>query len=210
MAGEIAPVRLFEAAIEIGEALDLRDRHEEVPALAADLALDAALLVGAFLARDAEEGVEAIVGTQSDETLSLGSVAATQDPSHERAGVVVSDPGRHAADAGKGGDMAREERLLALAAKGDVDSDARVGQAQLEDRDRGALAGHDHVGETEVDLGFGASQMMSHDRDVAVLEVQLAAALADIPADGGLGHICAVLIEEALPDSTSRVALLSR
>jgi hypothetical protein len=52
--------------------------------------------------------------------------------------------------------------------------------------------------------------MMSHDRDVAVLEVQLAAALADIPADGGLGHICAVLIEEALPDSTSRVALLSR
>ncbi len=210
VAGEVAPVRLFEAAVEIGEALHRGHRHEEVAALAADLALDAALLVGAFLARDAEEGVEAIVGAQGDETLSLGSVSSSQDPGHEGTGVVVSDPGRHPADAGKGGDMTLEERLLTLGAESDVDSDARVREAQLEDRDRGALAGHDHVGETEVDLGFGASQMVSHDRNVAVLEVQLAAALADIPPDGGFAHVGAALVEEALPDPPGRVALLSR
>ena len=118
MAGKITPVRLFEAAIEIGEALHLGHRHEEVAPLAADLTFDTALLVGAFLARDAEEGVEAIVGAQSDETLGLGSVSSAQDPGHERAGVVIPDPGRHPTDAGKGSDMALEERLLALRSEG--------------------------------------------------------------------------------------------
>ena len=63
VAGEVAPVRLLEAPVEIGQALDPRDRDEEVPALPAHLALDAALLVGALLARLAVAGLEAIVAS---------------------------------------------------------------------------------------------------------------------------------------------------
>jgi len=40
VAGEVAPVGLLEPAVEVGEALDLRDGHEEAPALAPHLALD--------------------------------------------------------------------------------------------------------------------------------------------------------------------------
>lgn len=44
VAGEVDPVRLLHAAVRVGEARHLGHRHEEAPALAADLAPDAALL----------------------------------------------------------------------------------------------------------------------------------------------------------------------
>ena len=135
MAREVAPVGLLELAVELGEAPHPRHRHEEVPAGAAHLALDAALLVGTPLTRDAEEAVEAIVGTERDEALGLGPVPSPQDPGHEGPGVVVADPCRHPAEPREGDDVALEERLLALAAIGDVDGHARMGEAQLEDRD---------------------------------------------------------------------------
>jgi hypothetical protein len=51
VAGEVPAVRGFEPRVEIDEALDPRDRDEEPPPLAADLALDPALLVGPLLPR---------------------------------------------------------------------------------------------------------------------------------------------------------------
>jgi hypothetical protein len=46
------------------------------------------------------------------------------------------------------------------------------------------------------------------DRDVDVIEVQLAPTPPDIPADAGLGDVGALLVDEALPDPARRVALL--
>jgi hypothetical protein len=154
-------------------------------------------------------GLEAVVAAQGDEALGLDPVAPAQDPGHERPGVVVADPGGHPAEPGEGGDVALEERLLALRAEGDVDRDARVGEAQLEDRDLRALAADEDIGQAEVDLGFGAGLVVGDDRDVDVIEVQLAAARPDVPADGGLGDIGALLVDEALPDPAGGVALLA-
>ncbi|MGC8635274.1 MAG: hypothetical protein ACP5VP_11575 [Candidatus Limnocylindrales bacterium] len=51
VAGEVAQVGLFQPAVELGQALGLQDRHEEVAPLAADLTLDAAHLFAACAVR---------------------------------------------------------------------------------------------------------------------------------------------------------------
>ena len=106
--------------------------------------------------------------------------------------------------------MALEERLLALRAEGDVDGVARVGQAQLEHRDLGALTGDEHVREAEVDLGLVARVMEGDDRHVDPVDPELPAAGADVAADRHLGEGRTLLVDEALPDPAGRVALLGR
>ena len=82
-------------------------------------------------------------------------------------------------------------------------------EAQLEDRHRRPLAGDEHVGQTEVDLGLLARLVVGDDRDVDVVEMELAAALPDVPADRALGDVGALLVDQALPDPARRVALLA-
>ena len=209
VAGEIPPVCLLQAPVEVGEALHPRHGHEEAPALAAHLALDAALLVGTLLARLAVAGLEAVMAAQGDESLGLDPVPPAQDPGHERPGVVVADPGGHSMEPGERDDVALEERLLTLRSEGDVDRDARVGEAQLEDRDLRALAADEDIREAEVDLRFGAGLVVGDDRHVHVVEMQLAAAGPDVPADRRLGDIGTLLVDEALPDPAGGVALLA-
>ena len=105
--------------------------------------------------------------------------------------------------------MALEECLLALGAEGDVDRGPRVGQAQLEHRDLRAHPCDEHVGEAEVHLGLVARVVERDDRDVDVVEMQLAPAFANVPADGHLRHGRALLVDQALPDPARRVALLA-
>jgi hypothetical protein len=209
VAGKVAPVGLFQLPVELGETLHVRDRHEEPAALPADLALDTALLVGTALARDAEEGVERVVGAQGDEPLGLVPVASPQDPGDQGPGVVVPDADGHAAQAREGDHVALEEGLLALAAEGDVDRGPRVAQAQLEHRHLGALAGDVHVGEAEVDLGLVARCMQRDDRDGDAVEAELTAEPHDRPPDGRLGEGRTLLVDQALPDPARRVALLA-
>lgn len=147
------------------------------------------------------------MGPQGDEALGLVAVAPPQDPGHEGPRVVVPDPGG-VSTPGKGDDMALEERLLAFRAIGHVDRGPRVGQAQLEDRHPDRLAADDRLGHPEVDLGLLAGEMVGHDGDVAMDEVEFAAELADGAAHRGLGDLGSLLVDEALPDPARRVALL--
>jgi hypothetical protein len=208
VAGEVRPVGGLKAAVELGERADRGHGHEVASARAADLTLDAALLVGAALARDTEEGVEPVMRAQGDEPLRLLPVASPQDPGDQRLGIVVPDPGGNPAEPLEGDDVALEERLLALAAVRHVDRSTRMRQAQLEDRDPGLLEPDHYVGQPEVDLSLLARQVVGHDGDVVIDEIELAAGLADEPADGGLGEVRALLVDEALPDPACRVALL--
>ena len=79
-----------------------------------DLALDAALLVGAVGAGLAEERVEPVVRAQGDEPFRLCPVPAAQHALHRRLQVVVADPARHPTDVLERPDVAVEERLLGL------------------------------------------------------------------------------------------------
>ena len=165
--------------------------------------------MGTLLARLAVAGLEAVMTAQGDEAFGLDPVASAQDPGDERPGVVIADPRGHPAEPCEGGDVALEERLLALRSEGDVDRDPRVGEAQLEDRDLRLLAADEDVRQAEVDLGLLAGLVVGDDRDLDVIEVQLAAARADVPADGRLGDIGALLVDQPLPDPAGGVALLA-
>ncbi len=74
----------LEPGLQLLERRHLRDGHEVASAEAADVALDATLLVGTALSRQAAEAVEAIVAAQQREALRLDAVTADEDPSPRR------------------------------------------------------------------------------------------------------------------------------
>ncbi len=154
MARFVGRIRPCEQLVEPGEIRDPWHRHEVPAAEAADLAFDAALLVGARLTGLAEERVEAIVGSEGDEAVGLDPVPPLQHPGDGRAQVVVADPPGHAPEALERFDMALEERLLAVRAERDVDRAGRVAQAEVEDLDLHRRPGDDHRRLAEVDLGL--------------------------------------------------------
>ena len=85
-----------------------------VPAVAADFALDATLLVGSFEAGGRELRREQIVRTQRDEPVRLDPAAALQHLLHRRAQVVEPDLREHAAEPFERLDVQLQERLLGL------------------------------------------------------------------------------------------------
>ena len=87
----------------------------------ADVALDAAFLVGAVDARFAEERLEPVVRPQGDEPVVLETITALQDPGDRGLQVVVTDPARDPAEAFEGPDMGVGERLLRLVHVGPVE-----------------------------------------------------------------------------------------
>ena len=94
---------------------DLRDRDQVVAAEPADLALDAALLVGALDAGLAVERVEPVVRPERDPPVGLDPGPAEQHPRHRRLQVVVADlAGRDPAQHVERVHVAFQERLLAL------------------------------------------------------------------------------------------------
>ena len=71
----VCAVGRLEQRVELGQALDARDRHEVAAAEATDLALHAALFVRARDAGLAEERVEAEVRAQRGEAVALDALA---------------------------------------------------------------------------------------------------------------------------------------
>ena len=65
----------------------------------ADVALDAALLMGPGDARFTEERLEPVVRSERHEPVVLEAIAALQDPGHRGLQVVVTDPQRHPVEA---------------------------------------------------------------------------------------------------------------
>lgn len=98
-----------------------RHRHQVASPEAADIVLDAALLVSALFAWDAEERVEPVVRAERDEPVGLDPITALQDAGHRGLQVVVPDPSGDAAEVGERLDMPLQERFLGLGAVGDVE-----------------------------------------------------------------------------------------
>ena len=84
VAGVVCTVGCLEQRVQLGQALDARDRHEVAPAEAPDLALHAAFLMRARDAGLAEERVEAEVRAQRGEAVALDAVASGEHPRHGR------------------------------------------------------------------------------------------------------------------------------
>lgn len=88
--------------VQAGQGYGLGNRDQMSPTEAADLSFHAAFFVGAFEAGAAEEGVEPVVRSQSDEPAGLDPVPAAQDPGHGGFQVVVADQGRDPTEVPKG------------------------------------------------------------------------------------------------------------
>jgi len=176
---------------------------------ATDLALDAALLVGASLARQAEEGIEVEVRTEQGEAVGLDPIAALQHPGHRAREVVIADPGGQTPEAFEGDGVALEEGGLLGCQEGQRDRLARAGQAQVKEVDLGGLSSKDDGRLAEVDLGLLTRWVAGHDGHRADGRPELRAQLAHVLADRRLGDHGTVLLDQALPDPPCRVALLA-
>ena len=78
------------------EALEHRDRHEEVPSCIADEPFDFALVVA--FARSAEPILEQVVRLKLGERARPLPLAVTKDAGHRQLGVVIQNRLRHAAE----------------------------------------------------------------------------------------------------------------
>ena len=166
--------------VELGQALHLRHRDQVVSAKAADLTLDAALLVGTADAGLAEERSEQVVGAQRDEAVGLDPAAALEDPDDRRLEVVEADLGGDAAEELEAVGVAFEEGLLGLALEGLDPGGAGVGEADHEQVDFDQLSGDPDLRLAPVDLCLRA-------RIVGLGDVALRAQ-AERPATGGDGR----------------------
>ena len=160
----VCAVGCLEQRVQLGQALDARDRHEVAPAEAPDLALHAPLLVRARDAGLAEEAVEAVVRAQCGEAVALDAVAPQEHARDGRAQIVVANAPRYPAEALEGERVALEERLLALAREAHVDRPPRVREPQHEHRQLGQHAVQPDADPAEVDLRLLARRMQLGDR----------------------------------------------
>jgi hypothetical protein len=124
---------LLEMRVELGEAGDARDRHQEVTARVADQALDLAFVVA--LAGPAEAVEEQVVRLQLGEGAGPLTLAITEDAGHRQLGVVVEDRLGHAAQKGERRVVAVEESLDPLGRVGLDEAPIRVRQVKAEEVD---------------------------------------------------------------------------
>ena len=124
---------LLEMGVQLGEAGDRRDRHQEVAPGVADQALDLALVVA--LAGPAEAVEEQVVRLQLGEGARPLAPAVAEDAGHRQLGVVVEDRPRHAAQEGEGRVVAVEEGLDPLGRVGLDEAGIRVRQVEAEEVD---------------------------------------------------------------------------
>jgi hypothetical protein len=151
-AAVVAPVRRHEVSVGSRHVGDLGDRDEVASAEAAHLALDATLLVGPRLPRDAEERVEAIVAVERDEAVGLGPVAPDQHLLYGTREVVVPDPPGDSPEARERDRVALEEGCLVGRQEGERDGLAGRRQPQVKEMHLRRLAGADDRRLAEVDL----------------------------------------------------------
>ena len=123
----VLDVVLGQPGVQVRQRLHPRDRNQEVPPEPADLALDAALLVGPLLSRLAVERVEPVPGPKRQPAGVLLPVPALHHPRHRRRQVVVADvPPRHPARHGERGHVPLQQCLLRTRRVYPVHAQARV------------------------------------------------------------------------------------
>jgi hypothetical protein len=88
---QVLPARFLEQFVELLHRLDLGHRHEVAAAEAADLALNAALLMRALLAGQTERRFEAIVRAHRDEPVGLHTAPTLQDLRDRGLQIVIAD-----------------------------------------------------------------------------------------------------------------------
>lgn len=143
------------------------------------------------------------------------TTARVDDPGDCGGEVVVPDvPGGDAADLVERGDVALEERLLALGGVDPVHRLPGVTQPECEEEDLRLHPGHDDVELAEVDFCFCAWRVLLGDHDfdpAASFEADLRAADADVVANRRVRHLNGVVfLDEADVDPAGGVPLLSR
>ena len=185
--------------VEVGQAL-----HAGEASL-----VDPPLLVGAVGPGDAEEAVKGVVGAQSHEALRLDAVPALEHPGHGRLQVVVADAERgHPAEVLEGAHVAVEEGLLGLVQVDAVEPPARGRQPHDEHPALGEQAVEIEADAPEVDLRLLAQRMVLGHHHLPQHHGLSPAGLGHVAAHRRLAHVGAVLVDQALPDSPGRVALL--
>src|SRR4051812_33767521 len=161
-----------------------------VPTQAADLPLDAALLVCTLDSGLAIEGFDAVVGTDGGPPVGLDPLAG--EPDHARDGgleVVVADlPGRHPAEHVEGVDVTLEEGFLPSRGTDPVHGLARVGEPKAEQRAGYELAAQADGDVAEVNLGLAAREVLLRDERVGRFPSDLDANLTASGGDVLAGH----------------------
>ena len=189
---------------------DRRDRNQVVAAEAADLALDAALLVRALDARRGEQRLEQVVRAHRDEPVGLDPPAALEDLLDRRAQVVVADLAEHAIEPLERVRVTLQERLLSLHRRRHAErrpGEAGAHEEQMHPRPR---AGQIDLRLAPVDLSRHRRRVHLRDEHLARGVTELAPALADIVTDRRLGDLGAVLVDQPPPDPLGGVPLLAR
>ena len=176
----------------------------------ADLAFDAAFLMRAGLAGDAEERVEPVMAAQRDEPLRLHAVPALQHPGHRGLEVVIADPARDRAEIFEGQHVAFQERFLRLGGERDMKRPARARQPQHEQPQLHQRPGDHRVELAEIHLGLRARQVRLRHRNRNAVQAQLDPAAGHIARHRHLRHRGTVLGDQPLPDPPCGMPLLAR
>ena len=134
------------------EAVEHRDRHQEVAPRITDQPFDLALVVA--LARSAEPVLEQVMRLQLAEHPRALPLAVTQDAGHRDLGVVVEDRLRHAAEEAERSHVAVAERFRRLRRIGHHKAGIRVRQVKREEVDLALHPADDADRLAEVGLGM--------------------------------------------------------
>jgi hypothetical protein len=103
-----------------------------------------------------------------------------------------------------------KKRLLRLPRERLHEARARVARAHQEQEHLGEHAREHNAGAAPVNLGLHAGLVAQGHEHLIHRQPQRAATLANIPADLPLGHIRAMLLDQAPVDPLRRVPLLTR
>jgi hypothetical protein len=208
--------------IQLREAGNLRDRHQEVPAGIADQPFDLALVVA--LARPPEAVGEEIVGLQLAEHPGPLPPAIAQDTGDGELGVVVQNRPRHAAEEGEGRIVAIAKRFRRLRRIGLHEAAIAVRQVHGKEVDLPLHPTNDGNRFAEVDLCVtrivpqrhehlllppaALVHVVLHDRDPAGITVLVAQPLED-PLRGVplLRRPSFIFLQDAVDDPDERIQL---
>jgi hypothetical protein len=207
-------VRRREPVVELGQHGDLWDRHQVGAAEAAHIALHAALLVRAFLARAREarlgEMCERSATNRSDSTRRRPlSTFTTADPRLSYLTRPKAPPNHSNAAT-----CPSKKRLLGLAHmrlhEARPEKHARITRPHQEQKHPRRDAGDQHGRLAPVDLRLRARLAAERHEHLVDQFPERPTALTHVPPDLSLRDLDAVLVPQPLPHPLGRVALLAR
>lgn len=180
-----------------------------VAAEPANLAFNAALLMGAVLARLAEPRVEPVVRPQRNEPVRLDPIPALEDLGDRRLEVVVADRFGDAAEMIERPDVPIQEHVLGLVQIRPTEPATRSREPHHEQRHLRRDPGQHDLGFTEIDLALRTQRVMLRDSDLNQRERLTFPDRLHIAAHRRLAHIHVVLDDKPLPHPPRGVTLLA-